>query len=134
MCYHVRFPQAVTLSMIIVKGSFPIKADQQPVALDLVQSLASASRKEPGCLSYEVYVQADEPRVIMVWQQWSSLDALELHFGSDHVDAFLDAIPDLIDGDVQSARYDVTSVDGEPVIEEAKESAPVVLAGNITVH
>ena len=49
--------------MIIVKGSFPIKADQQPVALDLVQALAAASRKEPGCLSYEVYVHADEPRV-----------------------------------------------------------------------
>jgi quinol monooxygenase YgiN len=122
------------MTMIIVKGSFPIKADQQPVALDLVQALASASRKEPGCLSYEVYVQADEPRVIMVLQQWSSLDALEVHFGSEHVDAFLDAIPDLIDGEVHSARYDVSSVDGEPVVEEVQDIAPVVLAGNITLH
>lgn len=122
------------MSMIIVKGSFPIKEEQQPVALDLVQALASASRKEPGCLSYEVYVQADEPRVIMVWQQWSSLDALEIHFGSEHVDAFLDAIPDLIDGDVQSARYDVSSVDGEPVVDEVQDIAPLVLADNITLH
>ena len=120
--------------MIIVKGSFPIKADLQPEALDLVHDLACASRKEPGCLSYEVYVQADEPRVIMVWQQWSNLDALEIHFGSDHVDAFLDAIPDMIDGEVLSARYDVSSVDGEPIVEEVQEIAPVVLAGNITVH
>lgn len=120
--------------MIIVKGSFPIKADQQPEALDLVQDLACASRKEPGCLSYEVYVQADEPQVIMVWQQWSNLDALEIHFGSDHVDAFLDAIPDMIDGEVLSARYDVSSVDGEPIVEEVQDIAPVVLAGNITVH
>ncbi|NIV36273.1 MAG: antibiotic biosynthesis monooxygenase, partial [Anaerolineae bacterium] len=107
---------------------------QQPDALKLVQALACASRKEAGCLAYEVYLQADEPRVIMVWQQWSSLDALELHFGSDHVDAFLDAIPDMIDGEVMSARYDVSSVDGEPVVDEVKDIAPLVLADNITVH
>ena len=120
--------------MIIVKGSFPIKSDQQPEALELVQQLASASRKEQGCLAYEVYVQADEPRVIMVWQQWRCLDSLEGHFGSEHVDAFLDAIPDLIDGEVSSARFDVSGVDGEPVVDEPQDIAPVVLADNITLH
>ena len=53
---------------------------------------------------------------------------------SDHVDAFLDAIPDMIDGEVMSARYDVSSVDGEPVVDEVKDIAPLVLADNITVH
>ncbi|MCG8392327.1 MAG: antibiotic biosynthesis monooxygenase [Pseudomonadales bacterium] len=120
--------------MIIVKGAFPVKSDQQPQALELVQDLAKASRKEPGCLAYEVYLQADEPRVIMVLQQWSSLDALEVHFGSEHVDTFLDAIPDMIDGEVTSAHFDVTGVDGEPVMEDAQEIAPVVLADNITLH
>lgn len=120
--------------MIIVKGSFPVKQDQQPEALELVQALAKSSRVERGCLAYEVYLQADEPRVIVVWQQWIDLDALEIHFGSEHVDVFLDAIPDMIDGEVTSARFDVSSLDGEPVVEEVAEIAPLVLADNITLH
>lgn len=120
--------------MIIVKGAFPVKEDLQPEALELVQTLAKASRKENGCLAYEVYVQADAPRVIMVWQEWANLDALEIHFGSEHVDAFLDMIPDLIDGEVSSARYDVSTLNGEPIVEEVAEIAPVVLADNITLH
>tara|TARA_R100001039_G_scaffold38473_2_gene40112 strand:+ start:483 stop:875 length:393 start_codon:yes stop_codon:yes gene_type:complete len=127
------FP-AQWIPMIIVKGSFPVKQDQQPEALELVQALAKSSRGEHGCLAYEVYLQADEPRVIVVWQQWTDLDALEIHFGSEHVDAFLDAIPDMIDGDVTSARFDVNSLDGEPIVEEVAEIAPLVLAGNITLH
>ena len=120
--------------MIIVKGSFPVKEDEQPHALELVQALASASRGERGCLAYEVYLQADAPRVIMVWQQWSNLDALEIHFGSEHVDAFLDAIPDMIDGDVTSARFYVSSMDGDPIVEDVSEIATVVLADNIILH
>ncbi|WP_040296940.1 putative quinol monooxygenase [Alcanivorax hongdengensis] len=122
--------------MIIVKGSFPVKENDQPRALDLVQALARAARKDRGCLAYEVYLQADEPRVIMVWQQWTSLDALETHFASSHVDSFLDAIPDMLDGDVTSTHFDVTHQDGEPLAEDmdGHDIAPLVLADNITLH
>ncbi|HBC17776.1 MAG TPA: antibiotic biosynthesis monooxygenase, partial [Alcanivorax sp.] len=41
---------------------------------------------------------------------------------------------DMIDGDVTSARFDVNSLDGEPIVEEVAEIAPLVLAGNITLH
>ncbi|MDX1803048.1 MAG: putative quinol monooxygenase [Alcanivorax sp.] len=121
--------------MIIVKGSIPVKETDQPQALALVQSLAKAARGDAGCLAYEVYLQADEPRVIMVWQQWANMDALETHFASEHVDAFLDAIPDMIDGDVTSSHFDVTHQNGEPLPElDAAEPPAVVLADNITLH
>ena len=74
--------------MIIVKGSFPVKEDEQPHALELVQALASASRGERGCLAYEV----------------------------------------------TSARFDVSSMDGDPIVEDVSEIAPVVLADNIILH
>lgn len=93
--------------MIIVKGSIPVKTDHREEAVALVESLAERSRSESGCLSYEVYVKADAPQVIVIWQQWTSMDALEAHFCSEHVDCFLDAIPDYIDGQVTSEHYDV---------------------------
>jgi hypothetical protein len=50
------------------------------------------------------------------------------------VGAFLDAIPDMIDGDVTSARFDVSSMDGDPIVEEVGEIVPMVLADNIILH
>src|SRR5690606_23599841 len=119
--------------MIIVKGEIPIKEDHRDEAVELIQALAEASRSEDGCLSYEVYLQADRPEVIMIWQQWRSLSALETHFASDHVDAFLDAIPDLIEGDVISSRYEVQSEETDD-LEEMMELPRVLYGDEIILH
>ena len=119
--------------MIIVKGSIPVRADQQQDAVDLVQALAQASREEVGCLSYEVFLQADAPEVIVIWQQWATVEALEDHFASAHVDAFLEAIPDLIDGEVTSARFEVQAWDDEPA-GELPELPAVQFADDLVLH
>ena len=120
--------------MIIVKGAIPVKTEQQKEAVDLVEMLAHASREERGCLAYEVYLRADDPDTIVIWQQWACLEALEDHFASDHVDAFLDAIPDLIDGEVESARFEVQSMDDGSEPLDAVELPQVQLADDLVLH
>jgi quinol monooxygenase YgiN len=120
--------------MIIVKGSIPVKTSHQEEALKLIQGLAAQSRGEQGCLAYEVYILADAPETIVIWQQWSGLSALETHFASEHVDAFLDAIPDLIEGEVTSARFDVVSHDEDLLIDESLDYPAVQLAENTILH
>lgn len=119
--------------MIIVKGSIPVKTDRREEAVALIQQLAAASRAEHGCLSYEVFIQADSPETIVIWQQWDSLDALEDHFASEHVDMFLDAIPDLIEGEVTSAQFDVQEAEWSEQ-EESVELPRVQYADNIVLH
>jgi quinol monooxygenase YgiN len=119
--------------MIIVKGSIPVKAERREEAVALIQTLAEASRAEHGCLSYEVYIQADAPETIVIWQQWDSLDALEEHFASEHVDHFLDAIPDLIEGEVTSAQFDVQEAEWSEQ-DDAMELPRVQYADNIVLH
>lgn len=123
-------------SMIIVKDTIPVREDCREDAVALVHALAEASRSEEGCVAYEVYVQADQPEIIMIWQQWRSLDALEIHFASAHVDAFLDAIPDMIDGQVTSSRFEVHAEDSDLIDDEALElEMPRVLLGEeIVLH
>lgn len=120
--------------MIIVKGSIPVKADLRDEALELIQSLAERSRKEHGCLAYEVFINASKPETFVIWQQWRGIEALESHFASAHVDAFLDAIPDLIEGEVTSARFEVLSEDELLLQEEAVDQIQVQLADNIILH
>lgn len=119
--------------MIIVKGSIPVCREEREEAVALIRELADASRREKGCIAYEVYLSVDDPGTVVLWQQWTSVDALESHFASDHVDAFLDVIPDYIEGQVTSARFDVR----EEVLEESEEALEpprVHFAGNIQLH
>ena len=121
--------------MIIVKGSIPVKATHKDEALSLIQALAGQSRREQGCVAYEVYIDAQSPETFNIWQQWTGLTALEEHFASPHVDAFLDAIPDLIEGEVTSARFEVLAEEGqEAMLDEALDFPSVQLADNITLH
>lgn len=119
--------------MIIVKGAIPVKPEQHEQALALVQQLARVSREERGCLAYDVYLLAEEPNTIVVWQQWDSLNALEAHFSSDHVDSFLDAIPDLIEGDVTSAQFDVQQAIWDEY-DDGMELPRVHYADNLVLH
>lgn len=120
--------------MIIVKGSIPIKLSRREEAVRLVQRLAQQSLDEPGCLAYEVCVQADAPEVIVIFQQWTDLEALEEHFASNHVDRFLDMIPDLIDGEVTSARFDVMPEVFSAEHDELTEPLPIRYADNTVLH
>lgn len=119
--------------MIIVKGSIPVSRERRDEAVALIQELAAASRREAGCLAYEVYLSAEDPETVVLWQQWTSIDALETHFCSDHVDEFLDHIADFVDGQVTSARFDVHAEELDDS-EEAVEPPRVQIADNITVH
>lgn len=120
--------------MIIVKGSIPVRMDAHEEAVTLVETMAEASREEPGCLAYEVSIRTDAPEVIMIWQQWASVDALERHFASAHVDEFLDAIPDLVDGEVTSEQFDVRDVTPVDPLEDNAGLTHVEVAGNTTIH
>ena len=120
--------------MIIVKGIIPVTDNGREEALLLVETLAMAAQKEPGCVSYEVYQKARQPDVIMVWQQWTNIDAVEKHFCSAHLDDFLDAIPDYIAGDVETARFDVQPDPNAPVESDLQEHNSLVIADNVTLH
>ncbi len=120
--------------MIIVKGSIPVKQVHREEALQLIQLLAKRSRKESGCLAYEVFISADDPETFVIWQQWRGIEALESHFASAHVDEFLDAIPDLIEGEVTSARFEVLAEDELLAQDEALDQPQVQLADNIILH
>ncbi len=124
--------------MIIVKGTIPLDREDREEAVALIREMADSSRRESGCLAYEVYLSVEDPDTVVLWQQWSSLEALENHFASDHVDAFLDVIPDYIDGQVISERFDVraesSDATGGDVRDESAEPSRVHLADNVVVH
>ena len=99
--------------MIIVHGTFPINADVRDDALELMRQMAAASRAEEGCISYEFYVGLSDPNMLLLFQEWESIDALHGHFETEHMEAFMQELPDVLDGEVATRRYEVKVSDDE---------------------
>jgi len=50
--------------------------------------LVEASRREEGCLQYDLFVGADDPRLFIFLENWTSRAALDRHLQSPHIRAF----------------------------------------------
>jgi quinol monooxygenase YgiN len=54
------------------------------------EQLVEASRKEDGCIKYELYQDEEDPRVLAVIEEWESKEALNNHMRTEH---FIKLVP-----------------------------------------
>lgn len=97
--------------MIIIHGTFPVKPEAHEDALELMRQMAKASRAEDGCISYEFFVGLTDPNVLLLFQEWESAEALQGHYETRHMEAFLKRLPRVLNGDVATRRYEVRLAD-----------------------
>ena len=70
------------------------RPDTAPAMRAVVLALAAVSRKEAGCLRYDVLQNAGEPLVFMLVEEWSSAAHLDAHNLTPHVhEAVMKATP-----------------------------------------
>ena len=105
--------------MIIVHGTIPIRPDCRERALELARRMTVATQAEDGCISYDFYVGLSDPNTLLLFQEWESMEALMAHFQTDHMDEFLQALPDVVSGEIITRRYAVQTIE-----EDADEAAP----------
>jgi len=98
--------------MIIVHGVLLVFKDQRSRALVLMQEMTTASRLEAGCVSYEFYASLTNPCQFLLFQEWDSVDALQDHFQTSHMETFLEQLPDILDGEIVTRRYEVRQQQG----------------------
>lgn len=63
--------------------------------------LAEATRREAGCLMYELYRDEADAGTFFICERWASSDALEDHNSSIHVDRFVESAPGMTDRPVR---------------------------------
>ncbi len=73
--------------------------------LAAVEALVEPTRKEAGCVRYEVLAGLDDPREVAVVEEWASAEALQAHLASPHVQAFFARAASLFDGAPSIVRY-----------------------------
>ena len=115
--------------MIIVHGTFPVRAEVRENALELMRQMALASRAEDGCISYEFYVGLSDPNTLLLFQEWESVDALQGHFDTEHMEKFLRVLPEVLDGEVATRRYEVKISDDSVQTQELEHESAVRFEG-----
>jgi quinol monooxygenase YgiN len=79
--------------MIVVVGRVKTDAEKRDELIRVGQTVAAASQAEVGCISYRLYEDVEVANDFVFLEEWESNEALEQHFATAHVAAFLQAIP-----------------------------------------
>lgn len=99
--------------MIVIRATLPLDPDRMDEAADLGGDLAEASRAEDGVVDYQVAEDLESPGVLRIFEVYEDADAFAAHGDTDHLAAFQAAIPDLLVGEPELTRYEVS--DSGPV-------------------
>ena len=63
------------------------KSDKTDEVSELLSALVEPTRKEPGCITYELLQNRNDPTDFTFVEEWASDAALDSHAISDHIKA-----------------------------------------------
>jgi len=95
--------------MIIVKARARIRPDRRDEAAAAARRMAEATEAEPGNVSYTFSTDLTDPDVIHLFEEWEDEEALAAHFTLPHMADFVVALGEIIDGDMPTTKYVVSS-------------------------
>lgn len=76
--------------MVKVVAKKFVSEDKIEEVVKLYEELVEATRKEEGCIKYELYQDEKDSRILAVIEEWESRDALNKHMNSEH---FMKLVP-----------------------------------------
>ncbi len=62
----------------------------------VLEAFVAPTRKEDGCIRYDLFVDLDDPTKFTFIEEWESREALDKHGKSDHIAIGRAAFPELL--------------------------------------
>ena len=72
-------------------------------------ALVPQSRGEGGNISYDVHRSDDDPKTWMMYENWTSQEALDAHFEQPYMKDFVSRLPKLMTGELKLQKFTRTS-------------------------
>lgn len=84
--------------MIVMLARFRVKDGKENEALEAARTMVQRVREaEPGCLAYLCHRSQAEPSDLVWYEVYEDPAALTAHGGSEHMQAFRQRLPDIVD-------------------------------------
>lgn len=88
------------MSELHVVATIPARPEAVDQIRSALQTLATATREEEGCLAYELFESASAPGVFVTLERWRDQADLDAHLQTPHIAAAFAAADGLLAGDV----------------------------------
>lgn len=85
------------------------KPDHVRQVREILSALVEPTRREPGCLSYQLLESEADPTDFVFVEQWASAEAEQAHFMTPHVRSALQRLVGLLACEPQINRYRVVT-------------------------
>ena len=82
---------------VILTAMVKAKAGKEAAVKEALLSLVGPTRKEPGCLCYNLHQSKTDPTQFMFYEQWASKEALAAHGKTPHMKALGGKLKDKTD-------------------------------------
>lgn len=86
------------MNKIAVIAIFTAKAGKEDALEEALSELVTPSRKDDGCISYDLHRDANDRSVFIFYEQWESKELLEQHLAKPHLTAFGEKAGELLSG------------------------------------
>lgn len=64
-------------------------------------ALVAPTSGEPGCVTYDLHVDVDDPAAFCLYEVWRSRDEHAANLQTAHLQAFVARLDDLLDGELR---------------------------------
>jgi quinol monooxygenase YgiN len=86
------------MKKITVIATFQAKPGMEAALKEVLIGLVEPTRKEAGCINYDLHQSPDEPGKFLFHENWTSRELLDAHLKSAHIAALLPRVPELAIG------------------------------------
>ncbi|MBL8482690.1 MAG: antibiotic biosynthesis monooxygenase [Rhodocyclaceae bacterium] len=76
------------MPQLVVTARITAKPDCADALEQAMRVLVEATRREAGCLAYELYRHTELPEQFLFHEQWADRAALEAHWQAEHMHAY----------------------------------------------
>lgn len=80
---------------ITVTAAFQARPGKEAELKQVLSALLGPTRKESGCLNYDLHLSKQDPAKFLFYENWSSQVALDAHLQSPHIKALLPRVEEL---------------------------------------
>ena len=81
---------------VSVMAKFSAKKGQEAALRSALTACIAPSRKDPGCVSYNLFASVERPEEFMMIEVWASQERLAKHLETPHLQALVSQTADML--------------------------------------
>lgn len=97
--------------MIVIIGHIPLQPEHRAQAIRLGCEHSARSRREPGCISHNCYLDAEDENRLHFFEQWQDMAAVQAHFAVPESGNFVRDVAALATARPEISIMDATKLD-----------------------